>query len=337
MLKLRPFVRGNFVRSAFLLRAATNFTQKIPRVFVYHRFCKSKTSEQNANCIDQDTFEWQLNQLRKGWEIIRLKDYWKLLQRGEAAQRVAIITIDDGYKDFYDFAFPLLKKYELTATFFPTVEFVNGNLWLWPDRLKYMLDNTHNPILKVRFEGRQFEFHLLSKEDRARAWHELSDFCVSIKNHERINFLLELKKHLNFIIPESPPSDYAPVSWDQLEEMLSYGIEIGCHTMSHPILSRITEKQLRREVTEAKIEMEQRLNTEIISFCYPNSAPGDINEAVVQAVRNAGFKIAVFGTNLTTVRDQFQIPRMGVSPDRVDFLWKLCGMEALVMHGRQIL
>ena len=328
---IRAKIKSLFVRCPLACKVMSLVTKHTPRIFVYHRFCNKREQLNNAYKIDRETFEWQLRQINRGWSVMTLKDYCDKLRRGKRLTKVVIITVDDGYKDFYDYAYPLLKKYNLLATFFPTVDFINGNIWLWPDRLKHMLDKTDKILLKIHYNGMQHEYPLTSLEYRTKAWHELTKFCILINTQEREKFLKQLGKTLHVTVPELPPLNYAPISWDELKEVLSHGIEIGCHTMTHPILARETEERIYYEVVEAKKQLEDQLNTKIISFCYPNSAPGDINEIVVRTVRNAGYRNAVFGTDLTRFDDWYQIPRIGVSNDKTDFLWKLWGYEAFVM------
>ena len=125
------------VFNALFFRIFVSFTKNIPRIFVYHRFSLEK--DPDGRKIDSDTFEWQLNKLRSDWHVIQLKDYLGILKDGKSLKKVVVITIDDGYCDFFDIAFPILKKFNLPATFFPTVEFVNRKIWLWPDRIDYIL------------------------------------------------------------------------------------------------------------------------------------------------------------------------------------------------------
>jgi len=80
-----------------------------PRVFVYHRFCNE--FDKSIHKMDGKTFEWQLRHIRKSHKIITLGDYLQLrINEEKIPKNLAIITIDDGYYDFYEIAYPILKK-----------------------------------------------------------------------------------------------------------------------------------------------------------------------------------------------------------------------------------
>ena len=80
------------------------------------------------------------------------------------------------------------------------------------------------------------------------------------------------------------------VSEQQLLEMQHYGWEVGNHSYTHPELPKVTDQQLIKETSIAKDELSQVTGSSILAFCYP---AGKYNDQVVQAVRNAGHKIAV--------------------------------------------
>lgn len=112
------------------------------------------------------------------------------------------------------------------------------------------------------------------------------------------------------------------------------GIEIGSHTMSHPILSRIGSGRLQEEIGTSRAILEEKLRAPIRTFCYPNGQPGDINDEVVSTVRDAGYVGAPYFFDLTKW-DPYLVPRMGVSNDRGDFLAKLNGLEMMGMKIRK--
>ena len=103
------------------------------------------------------------------------------------------------------------------------------------------------------------------------------------------------------------------MNWDELRAVASEGMEIGCHTETHPILSRLSNRlELVSEIRGAKERMEDRLGFNVRHFCYPNGRTMDVGEAAIRCVREAGFVSAVsctFGLN-TIEADRFQIHRI---------------------------
>jgi len=246
-----------------------------------------------------------------------------------------VITIDDGYRDFYLYAYPELRKRSIPATLFPAVNFIEGRIWLWPDRLAAALESLITGSITVTAHGDVLNLTWTNDEERSRVWKSLSDLCISLPDCLRQAVIRQVEKLLGGELPVVLPEEYAPCSWAELQEMTGNDIEIGSHTMNHPILSRIPTASLEHEITDSKRVLEQKLGQTIKTFCYPNSGPGDVNEAVVAAVKKTGYLGAVFGTDLKTW-DPYRVPRLGVSEDRTDFLWKLAGGEILGSHPKKL-
>ena len=297
-----------------------------PRIFVYHRFCSN--SEHSYHKTKASTFKWQLTQIKKRFQVITLGKYLKLRkEKKPIPPNLVILTIDDGYHDFYRYAYPTLKKMCLTATFFVTVEFVEKNIWLWPDRISYIFEKIHERDITFQFDSKKFEMDLTSERKIFEAWKELSDFCISIRNESKWKLLRKIEHDLKVRLPEKPPKRYSSVTWDQLREMRNDGIEIGSHTLNHPILSKVSEKELYQEIHLSKKKIETELNDEVRSFCYPNSYPEDINDRVIEHVKMAGYEGAVFGALPGSFDDIYTIPRLASDVNADNFLWKLYGYE----------
>jgi len=333
-------IKRELVKFPGFLTFTAVLTRSIPRIFLYHRFCDDQ--DENGQRIDGETFEWQLSQIKKGWNTLSLKEYITAKKEGKKLpKKLVVITVDDGYRDFYDIAYPRLKKFGLPATLFPTVNFIDGKIWLWPDRIHFALKKSERKCLSFEYLGKNFYLDSSNPEGHQIAWQQLSDFCVDASDTDKWSLISMLERKLKVDVPESPTPEYTAANWDQLKEMCQNGIEIGSHTLNHPILSRIPEEDVIQEVLYSKRELERRLPVCVETFCYPNGRLVDLNETVVQAIEKANYKGAVVGDvfkskNRYKSLDRFRIPRMGITEDKVDFLWKLCGMEFLCRLQRPI-
>ncbi len=100
-----------------------------------------------------------------------------------------------------------------------------------------------------------------------------------------------------------------------MKEMQSAGMDIGSHTCSHPRLARLSRDQMREEVTASKKRLEDTLGVEVASFCYPY---GNFDDAVVEAVKEAGYKLATatIRDNRNTPEDRYRLKRAMVQPGR---------------------
>jgi peptidoglycan/xylan/chitin deacetylase (PgdA/CDA1 family) len=329
---LKRIIKGTITGSRPLLRMLNCLGTDRPRVLVYHRFAPPGTKIPHR--VSADEFGWQLDMILRDFKVISLAECSSYFaEKGCWPNKSVVLTIDDGYRDTFLWAYPALLKRKLTATFFVTTRFIDGDFWLWPDRIEYAIHHSRQTSVSIAHGDTIFTFPLQNEQQKAAAWKAFSDFCIKISDAERQQFINQLETTLEVSIPISPPPEYAASPWNEIIEMHRNGIEIGSHTVSHPILSKIEPSCLNREIASSKAYIEQQLASEIHSFCYPNSAPGDINADVVASVRDAGFTGAVFGSDFS-VWDPYRIPRMGVSNDRNDFTWKIYGGETFFMTLR---
>src|SRR6185503_7057468 len=91
-------------------------------------------------------------------------------------------------------------------------------------------------------------------------------------------------------IPDSPTRDYDSITWEQAREMDGAGIEIGSHTVTHPILTGVNDERLEAELRESRSRLEARLGRRVELFCYPN---GNYDARVKRAAEAAGYRSAV--------------------------------------------
>jgi len=324
---LKRTLKKRILSSSGLRQTLNRISGDLPKVFVYHRFLSAEKRESGAICRDE--FAWQLDQIKDRFNVITVAECIEYYRScGCWPRQSVIITIDDGYRDFYEIAFPELVKRGLKATFYATVNFVDGRIWLWPDRLEYALKVTEEKSVRISIYDEIEEIQLNNELERYNAWLRFCNYCLVIPDDNKISFIESLLTELRVNLPEKPVAEYAAVTWTELKEVAGHGIEIGSHTLNHPIMSRLSDERASEEIGDSKKILEERLGTQVSSFCYPNSAPDDITDGVVAAVRLHGYSGAVFGINLKKW-DLYRIPRMAVSDNREEFLWKLYGGESL--------
>lgn len=326
---LKLIIKTKLVSIPRFMALASWFTRHTPKFFMFHRF--TNVRRDSGSAMSAESFEKQLQVLKNGpWKVVALRDYLQIhREKQKMPPYLVVLTIDDGYLDFYDVAYPLLLKYNLPATFFVTTKFVEGKFWLWHDRIHYILENTMEKEFSFVLGEQERSFSLVTNSDRSDIWKVFSDYCIQVRNEDKWETLSRLEKTLKVTLPESPSNKYSAVSWQQLQEMAENNIEIGSHTIHHPILSKIDSAQLEIEIALSKKIITEKLNIPVQSFCYPNGQKNDIDDRVVNCVERAEYFGAVQGCNLDFSKS-FRLPRMGIGNDLLDFQWKLSGLELLL-------
>lgn len=313
-----------------LYHLARGLTRTEPRILMYHRFGSTGTPPG----VPAAVFREQLQILKRQFRIVTLAELARRLADDALEPGLAVITVDDGYADFRRIAFPILQSEGVPATFFVTTGFIDGEVWLWPDVLEYAIAHTRALHPDLSDLGVTQSVSLTTDAGKAAAWQTLVDVLLDLPGDERAQRLAALTRRLGVTLPDVPDADHAPVTWDDLREMSRAGIEIGAHTVTHPRLTRLSDDRLQHEIAASKRRLEEQLGRQVTSFCYPNGAPQDYDDRVVDAVQRAGFDCAVVAHFDGRRGDRFRLRRLGVGDNMFQYRKSVAGIEHL---GRRLL
>lgn len=295
-------------------------------ILCYHRFASPSWTE---GAIPANLFEAHLKYLKGRFTVIPLKSLGSSSSKTREVKNPAVLTVDDGYRDFLEVAVPLLEKYELPATLFVTTRFVDGEIWLWPDILQYILLKTKKVTLDVFDDGQGIR--LATSTEKGKAYLHLVERCKKVSENDKLTFLEELARKLNVTVPALPPEEFQPVSWDALRRLNRDLFEIGSHTLTHPILSRVPIAHAKAEIEESKRRIEEALEREVTTFAYPNGTRGDYAQEHKDILKQCEYQVAVttnFGFN-TAETDRFEMNRIGAAYDLPRFAKSMSGFESL--------
>ncbi len=310
-------------------RIARWWSAHSPRILVYHRF--------GPKGLDADLFDRQLRELRSGFKVVPLQHLTRALARGEPlSPQTVSITVDDGYADFYRYAYPVLKRHGLPATMYVVSDFVDQKIWLWPDKIAFILANTRQSRYVFEPGSGSRTYQLSDPVDRHRAWNDIADHCLTLPDRDKHAFLDRLATDLCMMIPEKPSPDYAAFTWDEAREMQAHGIEIGSHTCTHPKLTKLDLVDLDRELQVSKSRIETMMDKPVDSFCYPNGSRADYSLLVQERVRKAGYRNATVGFHDSRlVDDLYALRRYGIGNDLFHYRKILHGVEAARWRAKE--
>jgi peptidoglycan/xylan/chitin deacetylase (PgdA/CDA1 family) len=218
-------------------------------------------------------------------------------QEGTLKPRSVALTFDDGYRDNFRFAFPILKKYEVPATLFLATGCTEGGEPLWYDRVFYVFKATQLKKLDLSDWGLS-HLPLETIPQRQQAMYTLANHFRTISDDLRLARQSELNTLLG--VTDFRALNGLMLSWDEVRELNSNGFEVEGHTVTHPILSRVTPEVLKEQIEGCKSTLEDKLQKSITLFAYPNGRPEDYNLNVIERLKASGFQHAfttVFGLN----------------------------------------
>jgi peptidoglycan/xylan/chitin deacetylase (PgdA/CDA1 family) len=292
-------------------------------ILTYHRFGEDEAGLKTTARV----FEAQLQYLTARYRIVPLSSIAEALTNGRSLRAgLAAITIDDGYGDAYEIAFPLLRKYSAPATLFVVTGFVDKACWVWTDKMRYLALKSDAPLLKAAVAGRKVEIRLGNHVSRLQAAARANRLIKRLPDDAKDEAIDRIALALGVELPADPPPQYRPVTWEQAREMDSSGLEVASHTVSHPILTNVTDEQLARELSESKERLQVILGHQVDSFCYPN---GGQDGRVRRAVERAGYRCAVTtrpGFN-DDRSDPLTLSRIHTECDLAHFIQSTSGFE----------
>lgn len=283
-------------------------------VLAYHRVIPApQAAAQGVHSslwISPQRFEEQLLWMKQVGEIV---DFARLFAAGESHDRpLFAVTFDDGWKDNYRQALPLLQRHRVPAVVFLATQAVDSGQLFWPEdiacKTRRLLDRQGSAGVP---------------EALAECWPEAppSAFPGEWAAMLRVECWIEYLKTLpvadrgdriarycrRLHLPLEPQPGFI-LDWKEVEEMLSHGIGVGSHTHNHTIVKHLPAQELEAELSQSRDMIRRRLGVAVDSFCYPNARySGSEGESLARCGYRYGFRID--NRSLRSCRDHFYVPR----------------------------
>jgi peptidoglycan/xylan/chitin deacetylase (PgdA/CDA1 family)/CelD/BcsL family acetyltransferase involved in cellulose biosynthesis len=263
--------------------------------------------------LEPEVFEAQMRFLRARYRLVSLDALQEELSNPKTTEPSIAITFDDGYRDVYTHAFPVLQRYNIPATIFITAGAVESGEVSWYDKVFLALNVAPNEKLDLVLDKPR-RFLLPTAAARLQAAEEIIMWLRGLPDEQRKEFCLQLEK----LVPltQDQVTNHM-LTWEQIRTMHQAGICFGAHTLSHPIVSRLSPSALDGELRGSKTMVEVRLGVPVLHFAYPFGKPEDYKNTQA-TVEGAGFRTAsttVWGIN-TPGANPYELCRVSVGEER---------------------
>jgi len=312
-------------------------TRKHVRTLMYHRFSESECTESRS--LSAATLRKHLDYITRHHPCWLPSDHWDALNgQKKWLSCPVVITIDDGYRDFYRFAFPVLRDAGVPAMLFVTTAFVDGSKLLWWDRLAQMLEKSVESSVSIMLGTKLLQIDLSTSDSRYNAWNTIADRCRFLSEEEKISLMLQLESLLHVGPADIHDERYQAVTWDEVRVMHASNIQFGAHTVNHPILSRLALEQASYEIKESKKRIVEEVGDAVDWFCYPQGGPADFTSEVKNLIKEASFKGSYIAyQDIDSENDFVALPRYCAPREILDLRWCLCGAEYIVLRIRKLI
>jgi peptidoglycan/xylan/chitin deacetylase (PgdA/CDA1 family) len=272
--------------------------QRRPLILGYHRvvedFASASQTDMPSMLISRTMFERHIESIGRSFRFVSLDEIGAHVSSGRPfAHPVAAITFDDGYRDVYENAFPVLRQKGIPAAMFVVTDLISRPLWQTHDKLYYLVERAFNTWDDPR--SRLFELTselglptgqiFRSRTAVTSSMSAVSALLPVLPQADVIRLMNSLETHVGPDASEIALS----LTWSMIHEMRRGGITIGSHTRSHVSLPTETAAAVTEELEGSKRVLEQALGERIDHFAYPG---GQFNPHVVSALHKAGYRYA---------------------------------------------
>ena len=292
----------------FLKLASPSGTRGRLSVLVFHRVLPGP-DPLYPEAMDAARFTEICQWVASMFTVLPLEAAVGQMRAGTLPERALAITFDDGYADNRHVAMPILRSFGLPATVFVTTGFVDGGC-MWNDIVIEGFRRTQRPHVDLQDllpEAGSNSFPLGSTLQRRIA---LEEVLAAVKYFE-VERRLDLVRRIAECLEVKVPTDLMLTS-SEVVELRDGGLQVGAHTVTHPILAKLSRDKMHDEMQHSKDFLERLLGERVGMFAYPNGIPGhDYDQRAVALAREVGFDAAVTTARGAASRrsDPFQIPR----------------------------
>jgi len=250
----------------------------------------------SLHTIAGKVFDNNVQLLSKHYNFITLNEAINILQ-GEPClkKNLAVLTFDDGYRNFQMCALPILKKYSLPASIYVVTDNTNRGKYFWYDELDYLLQHYKGKSYEIIIQGRSYPLLINTYKEFKKTY---SAVRKKIKRDVKDDY--KLSEHINRVIDDlksqsgfedtndgKADSNISILDWQELKILNDEDlVEIGSHTVNHIRLAYVDSDSIYNELYESKREIERQLSLSCDVVCYPN---GSFNDEVCQLSKKAGF------------------------------------------------
>lgn len=302
----KPLITSALFSSGYY-RARVRRLRSRALILAYHRV--RGTDAQNGDVwsngfelgMSAARFEEQMRFIREEMHPVPLAELAERIRANEPLPPRAIaVTFDDGYRDNYLHAFPILARYHIPATIFVATGMVETGRMYWWDQVFAMVRETKESALDLRAlpypdhwsaDGHRAVMPLGSQQEKDEASEAVGERMRWLPPARLPETLTALRAALCVSDPE-PLGSSLLLTWKQIREMHDRGIAIDAHTHSHRNLGLLSDAEVEEELRTSKAILEQRLDASIAGLAYPWGLPGTYTESVKRIARQVGFRYA---------------------------------------------
>jgi glycosyltransferase involved in cell wall biosynthesis/peptidoglycan/xylan/chitin deacetylase (PgdA/CDA1 family) len=248
------------------------------KILAYHRISDDRFLLPGM-AVRRKNFERQMRYIARYFSPLSLSAAVDLIERREKLpDNAVVVTFDDGYRDNYVNAFPVLQRYNIPATIFLSARAIDEGSRLWFDTVLEAFRATRRQSVALDDHGLGTLF-LSSSRARLDAAQRVVSYAKRFRLAERTRFVGDVLERLK-VSADDMRGPRLMMSWDDVQAMHRAGISFGSHGLNHVILSQLPRRELIQEIAGAKELIRKKAGIDTAHFAYPNGGASDFNREI---------------------------------------------------------
>ena len=290
------------------------------RILMYHRIGNSTLFPH----LDTAIFKSQMQWLSRNCTIIAPGEISASCASPSVRRPPVLVTFDDGYRDYHDIAYPILKRLGIPSVVFLATDLIDNGGLVWTDIVYWAFHATTKESVILPWADDSIDLTDTNKRERAVSLSKR--FLKGVGDAERRSYLDDLLDRLN-VSGKYSALERQMLNWDEVRATMDI-TSYGGHTHTHPIMSRLNATELDAEISICRQRISAETGVESPYFAYPNGTSADFNEATRSALHKHGFTVAfstIEGVNGKSPDSMALLRLPTAARTDADFAWLVAG------------
>lgn len=270
-----------------LLQKANPGNHQSVYVLAYHRVaeftCRPWLSPDLISATPQQ-FEEQMKFIAHRYSPISIQDVVHAAQgRKPLPKDAVLVTVDDGYLDFAEEIFPVCIRYGIQPLLFMPTAFVGTGTFWWDKVYQIIhlsgLNEIDTPV---------GHFSISTQSEKSALQKRLTNALKYLPAEKATEWI---ETTHSVFVQLTAEQQHNTLSWEELRQLVSAGVAVACHTHTHPILTRVSLEDARREVRISQELLQQQLGVTLPIFAFPDGKPNAYSDTLFNMLHSEGFEM----------------------------------------------
>ena len=236
-----------------------------------------------------EAFDQQMAYIKKNFNVITFEMLQESRENGIRLERPMIITFDDGYRDNYLNAYPILKRHGIPATFFLAVSYIGTKEVFHWEKIVYLILQTQKDYFSLESDRGRIKY-AVPPGDRTSLIKEMQTVLKRVSPLTAASIIKQMEAELK--VDHYKAEHVTIMTWEEVLEMAKNGMEIGSHGLRHINITKTSDMELQEEIVDSKKRIEKEIGRRVSVLAYPFGQADHFDERVKGAAEQAGYQFA---------------------------------------------